>query len=508
MQNSLLRPGVWLMRRVGAKSRFWLLFVPLWLPLLVLTVYATNHSQTPLRPGSALWILLLCAASWVYLLQCLIALASLERSDLEIMIRRAAEGDLSTSIRPKDAPSLLNFSSTMELLVLRVSEMVSDIRAAAVLLGDTGKRLAQDSQQLGIRAQGQGENLSSTAANVSDVSMTVARNATSSAEISAMTDKLHKQATAAGDCMKETMQGMAPLLDTSQRMNQVVTTIDTIAFQTNLLALNAAIEAAKSGELGKGFAVVADEVRRLAKSSQEAAAEVRGLIEASSSKVSETVEMIEGVNQVMESLVTGIHEISLNVTVMAEGSNAQSIALEQVVKALGDLNQVIAENAVMAQRAQAHADGTLAQVATLEISVSHVVLRQGSADEARQLVFDAASHIQKVGLAAAARDFRDPAQKFIDRDLYIFVIDREGKYVVSGLGSDREGSYVTQQHGMDGAKLLADAWQVCDTEDGGWVHYHIKVPNTDELRHKMSYMMPLDEQHLIGCGCYLNHDWE
>ena len=61
---------------------------------------------------------------------------------------------------------------------------------------------------------------------------------------------------------------------------------------------------------------------------------------------------------------------------------------------------------------------------------------------------------------------------------------------------------------MDGAKLLADAWQVCDTEDGGWVHYHIKVPNTDELRHKMSYMMPLDEQHLIGCGCYLTHDWE
>jgi len=120
--------------------------------------------------------------------------------------------------------------------------------------------------------------------------------------------------------MHGAMQSMGPLEVTSKRMSEIIGVIDGIAFQTNLLALNAAVEAARAGEQGRGFAVVAAEVRNLAKRSQGAAAEIRGLIAESSTRVGETVGSIKQINDTMESLISGIGEIAMNVNVMAEGS--------------------------------------------------------------------------------------------------------------------------------------------------------------------------------------------
>jgi len=400
-----------------------------------------------------------------------------------------------------------NFSKHLDQMIISMSSIVANIRTAAVLVGDTGKRLVDDSAALAERAQAQGQHLQQTSMHVKHVSETVARNAQAAQEVSMMTKSLHQEADGAGKMMSQAMQSMGPLEQTSKRMTEIIGVIDGIAFQTNLLALNAAVEAARAGEQGRGFAVVAAEVRNLAKRSQTAAAEIRGLIAESASRVGDTVKGINEVNSTMESLISGIGEIAMNINVMADGSASQSAALEEVVHAVGDLDVLTQENSALVQRAGVNSDRLIHQASTLEISVGDIRLRQGTADQARQLVFDAMVHMRNVGYEQAVRDFHDPQGGFIDRDMYIFIFNRAGFYIVHGSMPEKDGSDLRAAPGLDAEKLVADAWDVCDREQGGWVNYVIINPVTREVQAKTSYVVPLDSDRLLGCGCYLSKEW-
>ena len=456
---------------------------------------------------STLLIPFLGFLAWWYFVQSFFLRNQDERSQVDDVMQKASVGDLTGTMSSSTSDSLGSFGRHLETVLKRMSEMVANIRSAAVQLGDTGKKLVDDTKLLSDKAQTQGDHLKQTALHVRKVSETVSRNAEASQEISLMTESLHKEASGAGDLMKKTVDNMGPLQATSARMNDIVGTIDSLAFQTNLLALNAAVEAARAGEQGRGFAVVAAEVRRLAKRSQEASAEVRSLIAESSQRVGATVVDIEGVSEMMASLISGIHEIAINVSVMAEGSANQSAALEEVVQAVGDLDTLTHENAVLVARAAGNSDRMISQASVLEISVSHIHLRQGSADEARQLVFDAMVHIGSVGLQQAIADFHKPDGSFLYKDLYIFIFNRDGVYQVCGADQSRVGVSLRDINGTDGDKLVRDAWEICDSDGGGWVGYSITNPGTGTVQDKVSYVVPVDQNRLIGCGCYINQGW-
>ena len=422
-------------------------------------------------------------------------------SILHTALQEGTKGNLATRVEVPGSDELAQISREFDAMLNVLSTLVADVRSASSMVTHVGGQLVEDGHSLSQRTQSQAVSLEEAATNVGQVSETVARNSEAAQEVSLMSKSLHLEAGNASTQMAHTMQGMAALKTTSERMREIIGTIDGIAFQTNLLALNAAVEAARAGEQGKGFAVVAAEVRSLARRSQAAAAEVRSLIADSASRVSDTVKEIEGVSNLMNSLVNGISEIAFNVETMADGSAKQSIALAEVVQAVGDLDKVTIENSGLVDRTS-HRSGRLMQRSRqLEDAVTYIKLRQGTADEAFSLTTRARALVDSIGYDAAADIFHDPSGGFVDRDLYVFVFDRQGIYRVMGADRSRVGSSLFDAPGVDAQQLLDDAWHRCD-QGGGWVEYNIINLATGDVKGKSSYVLPLSNDLLIGCGAY------
>ncbi len=416
-------------------------------------------------------------------------------------ITEGTRGNLAIHVDVPGSDEIASISKEFENMLNVLSALVADVRSASSMVTHVGAQLVEDGHSLSQRTQSQAVSLEEATSNVGQVSDTVARNSEAAQEVSMMTKSLHAEAGNASILMAKTVDGMGALQTTSERMREIIGTIDGIAFQTNLLALNAAVEAARAGEQGKGFAVVAAEVRSLARRSQSAAAEVRSLIAESASRVSETVTEIRGVSGLMTSLVTGISEIAFNVETMADGSAKQSIALSEVVQAVGDLDRVTIENSGLVDRTSHRSARLMQRSRQLENAVTFIKLRQGTADEALAIATRAFDLVQEVGFDAAFATFHDPKGGFLDRDLYVFVFDRRGVYRVMGANVNRVGTNLSDAVGVDAAALLEDAWHRCD-QGGGWVEYNIVNPLTGEVRGKSSYVLPLDSDRLIGCGAY------
>jgi signal transduction histidine kinase len=168
---------------------------------------------------------------------------------------------------------------------------------------------------------------------------------------------------------------------------------------------------------------------------------------------------------------------------------------------VGDLDSVTNENASLVERTS-HRSRRLAQRSLqLEAAVKHISLREGTADEAKLIAMSAAAHVKSVGFEKASRDFHDKDGPFIDRDLYVFVFDRDGVYRVIGADANRVGTRLHDTPGVDADQLLHDAWYRAG-QGGGWVEYNIINPITGDVRGKSSFVIQIDEQRLIGCGAY------
>ena len=436
-----------------------------------------------------------------YLMLCFSVATVKSIGALHRAIKQGTEGNLATHVSVPGSDEMAQISKEFENMLNVLSTLVADVRSASGMVTHVGAQLVEDGHQLSQRTQSQAVSLEEATTNVGQVSDTVARNSEAAQEVSLMTKSLHAEAGNASTLMTQTVSGMEALESTSERMREIIGTIDGIAFQTNLLALNAAVEAARAGEQGRGFAVVAAEVRNLARRSQNAAGEVRTLIAESSSRVMQTVEQIQAVNQLMTSLVTGISEIAQNVETMAEGSARQSVALSEVVQAVGDLDRVTVENSGLVDRTSHRSNRLMQRSRQLEEAVTYIKLRQGTADEALVLAKRAQELVRNIGFEAASDVFHDKEGGFVDRDLYVFVFDRQGVYRVMGADRNKVGTSLADSPGLDAQQLLDDAWHRCE-QGGGWVEYNITNPATGDVRGKSSYVLPISDELLIGCGAY------
>jgi methyl-accepting chemotaxis protein len=183
---------------------------------------------------------------------------------------------------------------------------------------------------------------------------------------------------------------MKEIKDSADKTAKIVKTIDEIAFQTNLLALNAAVEAARAGDAGKGFAVVAEEVRNLAQRAGEAARNTAALIEGSVKSAETGVVLCRNTGEIMTELAAGTRTIADLVGQIATGSKEQSQGIDQINKAVVQMDQITQSSAANAEEGAATAEELSAQAEGIRGLVNELeVLVRGAAAQQQRAQFHA-----------------------------------------------------------------------------------------------------------------------
>jgi methyl-accepting chemotaxis protein len=215
---------------------------------------------------------------------------------------------------------------------------VGEIRASAEAVGSASEQIARGNANLSTRTEEHASALGETAASMEELTSTVKQNAENARQARTLADGTTTVAALGGDAVREVISSMRGIADSSKKIADIIGVIDGIAFQTNILALNAAVEAARAGEQGRGFAVVASEVRSLAQRSAQAAKEIKGLIADSTGRVSDGVKQVEGAGRTMDNIVASAKQVSGLITEIAEASVAQLAGIEQVNRAVTQMD--------------------------------------------------------------------------------------------------------------------------------------------------------------------------
>lgn len=269
------------------------------------------------------------------------------------VIKSLAEGDLTNSVSGDFKGEFSALQGAVNVSVENLQGMVSKIRETTVNISNAASEIAQGNADLSQRTEEQASSLEETASSMEEMTGTVKQNADNAREANQLAAGAREQAEKGGKVVGQAVSAMSEINAASKKIADIIGVIDEIAFQTNLLALNAAVEAARAGEQGRGFAVVAAEVRNLAQRSAAAAKEIKALIKDSVDKVGEGTKLVDMSGQTLEGIVTSVKKVSDIVAEIAAASQEQSSGIEQVNKAVMQLDEVTQQNGALVEEAAA-----------------------------------------------------------------------------------------------------------------------------------------------------------
>ena len=288
-----------------------------------------------------------------------------------------ANGDLTQTIT-KEYPGVFGETkSAVNNTVMQLRELITQIKESVDSITTASQEIASGNQNLSQRTEEQASSLEETASSMEELTSTVKQNASNAGQANQMAESATGVANKGGEVVRNSVDTMGEISESSNKISDIIGVIDSIAFQTNILALNAAVEAARAGDQGRGFAVVATEVRNLAQRTANAAKEIKGLITDSVGKVESGTNLIGEAGTQMDEIVKSIKRVSDIISEIAAASNEQSSGIEQVNQAISQMDEVTQQNAALVEEAAAAAESLDEQAQSLASAISVFKLEEG-----------------------------------------------------------------------------------------------------------------------------------
>ena len=298
--------------------------------------------------------------------------------DVAHMLAALAKGDLTKRITQEYSGTFGELKDHANTTAIQLSQIISQIREASEAINTAAREIAAGNSDLSGRTEEQAASLEETASAMEELTETVKNNADSSRTASALAVSASNVAEEGGKVVGEVVRTMGEISAASKKISEIISVIEGIAFQTNILALNAAVEAARAGDQGRGFAVVASEVRSLAQRSAVAAKEIKDLIGASVTKVAAGSRLADGAGQTMEQVVQSVKRVTDIIGEISAASGEQCLGIQEVSKAISQMDQVTQQNAALGEEAAAAAESMEEQARSLDVSVGVFRTDQGA----------------------------------------------------------------------------------------------------------------------------------
>jgi len=293
------------------------------------------------------------------------------------VLEKVAEGDLTVQLGLHTEDEVGKMAAALNRATGAVRATLTDVRKSADDMSNSAQQLAAASEELASGAQEQASSLQETSATMEEITSTIKQNADNAKQANQVANGSRDTAEKGGQVVSEAVGAMGQINESSKNIAEIITTIDEIAFQTNLLALNAAVEAARAGEQGRGFAVVATEVRNLAQRSATSAKEIKRLIQDSVRKVENGSELVNKSGETLREIVGSVKRVTDIVAEIAAASQEQSVGVEQVNKAMTQMDQVTQTNASQTEELSATAQSLAGSSEELQAMVARFRLDSG-----------------------------------------------------------------------------------------------------------------------------------
>lgn len=297
-------------------------------------------------------------------------------SRLVIAAEKIADGDLNVDVKQNSRDEIGMLASAFKRMSDNLNDLISSISSAAEQVSAGSRQVSDSSVELSQGATEQASSIEELTASLEEISTQTRLNAENATQASSLAENVKTIALNGNKHMKEMLNAMDDINDSSSNISKIIKVIDEIAFQTNILALNAAVEAARAGQHGKGFAVVAEEVRNLAARSANAAKETTDMIEGSIRKVEGGTKIANETAEALGLIVDGVAKAADLVGNIAEASNEQAAGIEQINQGIMQVSQVIQANSATSEESAAASEELSSQAEVLSEQVERFTLKK------------------------------------------------------------------------------------------------------------------------------------
>ncbi|WP_431687709.1 methyl-accepting chemotaxis protein [Hahella sp. NBU794] len=282
--------------------------------------------------------------------------------DISSVMGSLSEGDLQGRMRDDYEGQYASLSEAVNSSMVRLDNIISQLNQSSESVRASNQEISTGNNQLSERTEKQSSSLEETASSIEELSSNVRNTADNARQADQLANFARSAAAKGGEVTQRTVSSMGEINEASRKIAEIIGVIDDIAFQTNLLALNASVEAARAGDQGRGFAVVATEVRNLAQRSATSAREIKDLIEDSVKKVQTGSHLVDESGKNLDEIILHVKKVSDLISDIASATEEQSSGIEQVNRAVMELDEITQQNAALAEETASSAESSLESV--------------------------------------------------------------------------------------------------------------------------------------------------